>query len=106
MTASFAVFAAAVTITAARPAAVAVGSLVAGWKEHQRGSLTWTPSRRGTPCPATWSCPDGGEVRLRGRRDAGTRSPGRTRRTTELAHPDAVRYTGAALRDALEADRG
>lgn len=24
----------------------------------------------------------------------------------ELAHPDAVWYTGAALRDALEADRG
>ena len=36
MTASFAVFAAAVTITAAGLAAVAVGSLVAGWKERQR----------------------------------------------------------------------
>lgn len=38
VTASLAVFAAAVTITAAGLAAVAVGSLVAGWKEHQHGS--------------------------------------------------------------------
>lgn len=38
MTASLAVFAAVVTITAAGLAAVAVGSFVAGWKERQRGA--------------------------------------------------------------------
>lgn len=38
VTASLAVSAAAVTITVAGLAAVAVGSLVAGWKEHQRGA--------------------------------------------------------------------
>ena len=54
--------AAAVTITAAVLAAVAVGSLAAGWKRAPAWSLTWTPSR---PATGTTSIEDGVALHVR-----------------------------------------
>ena len=115
MTASLlAVFAAAVTITAAGLAAVAVGSLVAevppAGRERRTGTQAERRTRgRGQHGQRETAAAEAHEEALDRLRDVETlarEALAELDAQPELAHPDAVWYTGAALRDALEADRG
>lgn len=115
MTASLAVFAAAVTITAAGLAAVAVGSLVAEVRrlrdenaalERKLNAALVDVVNMANEETAAAEAHEEALDRLRDVETLAREALAELDAQPELAHPDAVWYTGAALRDALEADRG